>query len=107
MRTQEEVERFIEHFAGAKEAFLHGCCYWFAKILVQEFYPAYVSVKYEPVEGHFLAMIDNRYYDVRGDVTELYDGKFMYDEWELFRKDKKYWQKLMRDCRDFLPPEDE
>lgn len=95
---------FINHFKGSEDVFLHGCCYWFARILHERFelvdnYD--VDIMYEPVEGHFLSKIRNRFYDVRGDVTELYRGKPMYDLWEMHKNDIKMYRHLMRDCRDF------
>ena len=99
---------FIDHFKGSERTFLHGCCYWFAHILQERFYAEYsVDIKYEPVEGHFITKINNRFYDIRGDVTELYRGKPMYDLYELNHDDNKYFRHLMRDCRDFKDPEDD
>lgn len=104
MRTADrDILDFIARFKGSEEVFLHGCCYWFARILEQRFYfDGYVvEIKYEPVEGHFIAKIRNRFYDVRGDVTEEYRGKPMYDLHELRREDSSMYRHLMRDCRDF------
>lgn len=95
---------FIAHFKGSEEVFLHGCCYWFAKILYERFEleeDFSVDIMYEPVEGHFLAKIRHRFYDVRGDVTEQYRGKPMYDLYTMMREDIKMYRHLMRDCRDF------
>ena len=60
-----------------------------------------VRIKYEPVEGHFITKIGNRFYDNRGDVTELYRGKPMYDMLEMMCEDSKMYNHLMRDCRKF------
>lgn len=105
---REVILDFIARFKGSEEVFLHGCCYWFARILEERFYshPG-AEIKYEPVEGHFITKIDYRYYDVRGDVTECYRGKPMYDLYELHRDHCKYYDHLMRDCRDFAEDEDE
>lgn len=98
---------FIACFKGSERTFLHGCCYWFAHILWERFDAEYsVDIKYEPVQGHFITKINNRFYDIRGDVTELYRGKPMYDLYELNHNDNKYFQRLMRDCRDFIDPRD-
>ena len=102
-KTGNYILDFIARFKGSEEVFLHGCCYWFAKILSERFYLREgAEIKYEPVEGHFVTKINNRFYDVRGDVTELYRGKPMYDMYELHRDDCKLYNHLMRDCRDFI-----
>lgn len=104
MELHDKVLQFIGHFNGSEEVFLHGCCYWFAEILEQRFFvDAKAAIKYEPVEGHFMTEIDGRLYDIRGDVTDMYGDKELYDLDEM-RHDRdehrKYW-KLMRECRDF------
>ncbi len=104
VEIQDKVIQFIGHFNGSEDVFLHGCCYWFAEILEQRFFvESKAAIKYEPVEGHFVTEIDGKLYDVRGDVTEMYSGKVLYDLDEM-RRDKnghrQYW-KLMRECRDF------
>lgn len=102
------VLAFIARFKGSEQTFLHGCCYWFAHILWERFYAEYsVDIKYEPVQGHFITKINNRFYDIRGDVTELYRGKPMYDLYELNHDDNRYFRHLMRDCRDFVEVEDD
>jgi len=102
-----EILKFIEHFKGAEETFLHGCCYWFAFILKRHFQTKYLTdIMYEPKEGHFIARIDDRYFDIRGDVTELYSGMMLYDMCEMYSQDFKYYCKLMRECRDFTEPVD-
>ena len=42
-----------------------------------------------------------RYYDVRGDVTDAYRGKPMYTIRYMMDTMPKYYEKLMRECRDF------
>ena len=98
------ILRFIDHFKGSEDTFLHGCCYWFSVILYDRFCffsDHAVQIWYEPVEGHFVTKIENHFYDVRGDVTELYRGKPMYNMHEMLRYDGKMYERLMRDCRDF------
>ena len=108
MVDREKILKFIAHFHGSEDTFLHGCCYWFAHILEMEYlYTEAVTIMYEPVEGHFIARIYNRYYDIRGDVTELYRGKPMYDMDELAYENTSLYQHLMRDCRDFEEVEDD
>ena len=74
--TLNEVEDFIRKFKiydqnGVLEStFLNGFCYWFAYILAGRFVGA--EIYYEPIDGHFITEIDDRLYDIRGDVTDLY-----------------------------------
>ena len=62
---------------------------------------------YEPVEGHFITKINNHFYDIRGDVTELYLGKPMYEMYDMIKSNPKMYNHLMRDCRDFEEVEDD
>ena len=102
MNDRQRIQRFIERFHGSENTFLHGCCYWFARILNDQFSIRYgAEIMYEPVEGHFLTCIHGRYYDIRGDVSEAYRGKPMYILSELRRENSTMYRHLMRDCRDF------
>ena len=127
MSYEDEIRGFIERFNGAKDTFLHGCCYWFARILYERFKDRGIQerccsfILYEPVEGHFLFGVcrwdvwmsrvrhdvkageELKVYDVRGDVTELYKGKELYTMRYLRDEMEEYYDNLMRDCRDFLP----
>ena len=76
-------------------------------------------ILYELVEGHFIYGICDicllggktdegfMYYDVRGNVTDLYKGKDLYTIRRMMDEMPDYYKHLMRDCRDFLPPDDE
>ena len=46
------------------------------------------------------------YFDVRGDVTDMYKGKELYTIRKMMDEMPDYYRRLMRDCRDFLPPVD-
>lgn len=87
---------FIRHFKDAEKTFLDGCCYWFCYILSARFGG---STFYEPVEGHFVQKIGDAFFDVRGDVTELYkDCRCMvcWDTYELV--DPTHYRHIVRDC---------
>lgn len=102
MTDPEKILAFIARFHGSEDTFLHGCCYWFAHILDKRFWRTdAVDILYEPVEGHFITKINNRLYDVRGEVTELYRGKPMYSLDALRHDSGAMYRHLMRDCRDF------
>jgi len=121
MITVNDIEQFISHFAGSEDTFLHGCCYWFAHILETEFGDGYeCSIVYEPVDGHFLfqiwlpittdptfQLLDMHLFDVRGDVTHLYDDVMLYDVEQLVANEPRWFSHLMRDCKDFIRPTDE
>lgn len=100
-RTRREVLNFIGKFHGSEDVFLHGCCYWFARILEERFSNYGAILAYEPHEGHFITTIKGRAYDVRGDVTHLYWGKTLYDMNQLLEWDLSLYVRLMRDCRNF------
>lgn len=115
MLDHEKILNFISRFHGSEYVFLHGCCYWFAYILQERFFGDYrCDILYEPEEGHFITRISSyafpdsqRFFDVRGDVTELYQDKAMYDMSELACEDSALHEHLMRDCRDFEEVEDD
>ena len=115
-----DVIDFIAHFKGAEDTFLHGCCYWFAWILQKRFHERgyLVDIFHEPVEGHFIARFirdnkysppdpnaEERYFDVRGDVTELYADKPLENMWLMSLGEGRRWGRLLCDCRDFVEPE--
>lgn len=105
MGLHDEIVEFIKHFEGAEDVFLHGCCYWFAKILDERFILADPKIMHEPVEGHFVTDIGGRLYDVRGDVTDMYKDKPLDNMYDMHKTDFKQYMRLMRDCRDFSEDE--
>lgn len=115
----QEVLDFISHFKGAENTFLHGCCYWFAWILQERFDGRgyVVSIFHEPVAGHFIAgfLEDTEYinadlkikfFDVRGDVTDLYNEDDLESVFVLGQTDERRLGRLMCDCKYFISPED-
>ena len=105
-----KIEKFISNFSEARHTFLYGCCYWFCEILVKRFKNEVYNIEivYEPEQGHFLTMIresfysPQRYYDIRGDVTEEYNNKPLYQIRYLQALEPKYYENLMKDCRDMV-----
>lgn len=95
MADKATILAFIAEFAGAKDTFLHGCCYWFAQILSVRFGGETV---YEPIEGHFLQRIEGSLYDVRGDMTEAYrDAPLI--SWSGYETvDSLHYEHIYRDC---------
>ena len=89
-----EVEEFISRrWADNNGNFLNGNCYWFAKILVIRF--PYLKIYYLPTEGHFVAGIDNTYYDCTGHVL-LKEEPVSLEEIE--NTDKLWYNRIYRDC---------
>jgi hypothetical protein len=57
-------KEFIEDY------FTRGMCYWFAYILKVRFGGEFVtSIVYYPVGRHFACKIDDRFFDITGDIT--------------------------------------
>ena len=113
--TDDRILEFISRFRGSEDTFLHGCCFWFANILFIEFG---FEIVYEPIEGHFLAMRTttvqkdgacydvHEYFDIRGNVTDKYRGLELYPLQQIHDSEPKWYSHLMRDCRDFIEPDD-
>lgn len=99
-----EILKFIDRFRGSESVFLRGCCYWFARILSERFLDYRPVILHDPVQGHFVTRIGGNLYDVRGDVTDLYVGHTLDDLREMSYGE---YARLMRDCRDFIDPEED
>lgn len=96
----DKVEKFIEkfHFSDdINEVFTQGCCYWFARILLEwaRFYDNTAEIMYDPVVGHFGARIDGRVYDITGDVTESH----LWKNWlDICKEDNLQAWRLIEEC---------
>ena len=94
-----EKEHFIKRFKEAanpteiENCFLHGNCYWFARILAIEFMGA---IYYDPIVGHFATMINGVMYDITGVVENI--GDFI--SLEEICTDELLCARLQRDCVD-------
>lgn len=64
--------------------FRNGFCYYFTVILAERFGG---EIVYETIECHFLFLYRGRLYDIRGDVTELYQMKNISYKEEWMRRD--------------------
>lgn len=119
--ANQDVLNFIARFKGAEDVFLHGCCYWFAWILKERFHEHgyLVDIFHDPIEGHFVARFipDNGhslpdlnapvyFYDIRGDVTDMYDEDNLENIWLMSFEESRRWGRLMCSCREFIEPED-
>lgn len=92
-KVLEFINDFKKQYPDAMEdTFLHGYCYWFAKILSERFNGI---ICYEPVENHFITLIESHFYDISGEVTPTEKTQ----PWEVY----KWWDELetnriIRDC---------
>ena len=90
------VEEFIERFNSSdiKSNFLDGYCYYFAVMLKIRFSEG--SIYYLPIENHFVFGLNNKFYDVTGEVNVA--GKVIYLWSEYIKMDKVHSKRIIRDC---------
>ena len=94
--SNKDILDFISNFKDAQSTFLFGCCYWFAYILKVRFGG---STYYDPIIGHFIQKIGDRFYDVRGDVTEEFSQNERLVCWDTYQDvDPLHYKHLVRDC---------
>ena len=79
-----EILKFITDFRRFDKdntiikTFTEGYCYYFAIILQERFGG---QILYDPIAGHFITFINNKYYDITGDITEIYKNNTnLYDK---------------------------
>lgn len=82
MTSKEKINHFIDRFTQngkLKEVecvFKTGCCFWFASILYIRFKDEHgAEIVYDPILNHFACRINERIYDITGDITDeiIYD----------------------------------
>lgn len=122
MTTQEQsqlhqtVMNFIARFTnnGKRQevinCFTSGCCYWFAEILWNRFVLEVVNtncdIVYDPIINHWACQIDDRIYDITGDITD--NKEYCWENWNKFMfQDISLTKRLLRDCINFGGPEDD
>ena len=91
------IENFLSrfHYYGnnINDVFTLGCCYWFALILLLRFAKEDAEIMYDQVMCHFGTKINDRVYDITGDVTDRYQWiPWSEVDDELLRK------RIIRDC---------
>lgn len=98
--TPAVVEKFIEDFkcydikGEVSTTFLCGYCYYFSVILKERF-PGTV-IMYDEVGNHFAALINDRLYDITGDITS---SKADFIPWSSLRdRDSLLYNRIVRDC---------
>lgn len=100
MKTDLEVLNFIKQFRelDASKCFLNGMCYYFTVILERRFAATRgIIIMYDQVMNHFATKIDNRIYDISGDVTD--DAHFHWEPWRKVQEtDALLTERIIRDC---------
>ena len=115
-QLQQTVMKFIASFTnnGKRQEVIHmfscGCCYWFAEILWNRFALEVVNtncdIVYDPIINHWGCRIDDRIYDITGDITD--NKEYCWENWNKFMfQDISLTKRLLRDCINFGGPEDD
>lgn len=94
---------FIRQFRdfNTENCFSNGMCWYFTTILRARF-GFECAVVYDEVINHFATEIDDRVYDITGDVTDNPNCKWIY--WStLVHRDPKLAARIRRDCIWKLP----
>lgn len=94
-----KVEGFLKRFHcsdNIDEVFTSCCCYWFATILFRRFIRDGAEIMYDEVINHFGTKINNKVYDITGDVTNDYN----WVTWDSI-DDESLRQRIVRDCINF------
>lgn len=91
------IEKFLPFGSASKtvDTFTNGCCYWFAVILQVRFNSDDATLMYDEIANHFGTRINDRVYDITGDVTDQYDWQ-TWDEFSV--KDDALVSRIIRDC---------
>lgn len=92
-----DVAKFLDRFHQGRtvdDIFTGGCCYWFAEILHQRFPGS--RIMYDVVENHFATEIEDRLYDITGDIT----GQYNVIPWDSCRN-TGHGIKIIQDCVNF------
>lgn len=92
------VLNFIDNFKGEypsilEKIFTQGCCYWFALILKERFKKYNPKICFDTIESHFACKIDDRYYDITGEINNI--SSFV--DWETY-PDETHKKRIIRYC---------
>ena len=87
-----EILDFIKHRFPTDCKWTTGNCYYFSQILLSRF-PTGV-IYYDVINGHFVTLVDGKYYDWTGCVKP--DVPIKWDEFDKYDNTQK--QVIIRDC---------
>ncbi len=82
------IENFLMHFNNSdniKEVFTSECSYWFATILFRRFIRSGATIMYDNSINYFGVKINNRVYDITGDIT----NKYSWIPWDSITDEKE------------------
>ena len=89
----DEVLDFINRRWKKDADWLDGNCYWFSKILCTRF--PNLQIYYLPIEGHFVAGDDGKFYDWTGAVY-VEEEPLLFSE--LAQVEPEWHNRIFRDC---------
>lgn len=74
-----DVVKFIERFQSPENnnIFVGDCSYWFAAILYRRFIRNGAKIMYDAATNHFGTLVNDKVYDITGDIT----GKYKWTPW--------------------------
>jgi hypothetical protein len=87
-----KIEKFIALFNN-DEKFTNGLCYWFAYILKGRFPNG--EIWYDQIENHFYFVVNNKTFDVSGEVT-LPNTAIKWNEYSDY--DELDYQRVIKYC---------
>ena len=101
MTKREVIEDFINQFTAfgpdVRRCFSHGMCYHFATILMMRFRDEHVALLIDTENHHFAARINDRIYDVTGDITE--ETIYSWIEWNtLYYRDPSFANRVRKEA---------
>jgi len=93
-----EVKDFIDRRFKIDCQWMGGNCYYFSLILADRFKVYSPCVYYDPIDGHFLCGIGNRFYDFTGEHKyDKSDVEKFYKWDELKELDCTWYSRIVRD----------
>lgn len=96
---ENEILEFIHRRFKDNCQWLNGNCYYFALILKERFSCYNPELYYDVVEGHFMCMIENKFYDWSGLITysDEYSYKYL-KNWCIYKlEDPLHYSRIVRD----------
>lgn len=94
-------DEFIESFKSGfdkkeiEDCFLYGNCWYFSLILMNRFESLNPEVYYDPVMNHFVTKIEDKFYDISGEVS----NNNKYESWvEFKKKEPNIVKQIENDC---------
>ena len=90
------IAQFRQFGPDVVNCFSNGMCWYFTTILRERFGEEY-RVMYDPIINHFALEIEDRIYDINGDITD--DKQYKWRYWDEFiQEDVMLAQRICCDC---------